>query len=500
VESAHPHAGETHQRRFLPINNPEDLPHRFGPPPSLIGREDHSISRKDIDRDSLRVLYGLKDHNYDAYLVGGAVRDLLMGKTPKDFDVATDARPRDLRRLFRNSREVGRRFRIVHVFFGQKNVECATLRAAVEPNGDNNGELYIEDDNQWGDLETDAYRRDFTINALYYDIRDFSLIDYTGGVRDIAAKIIRCVGDPQVRFREDPVRMLRAIKFAARFSFNFDPDTQRALRELQGEILKASRFRVTEEIFRILTQKNRTAGLKMLVDFGFMGVLYPDWSVALGEEGIDQVVDYFKAIDQAAEAEIYFPLEVVTAGLFIPLLDSVDVSRDQFHKVAARVTQEVRSVGNRMDLPKRLVNSAVEILRGQLYILFFAHLHKRVRRYVSAPFFDLVWRVNQLAFGSMPELADVNDVWLSAREALGTPIGGTVDSPDRRDIFSFRGKTGGGRHGQGGGHGQNGRRERRFSRDAVLDEVLEGADDEGFDDASIDQETATWEDGDEAEG
>ena len=494
MESAHPNAGETHQRRFVPFNNPEDLPHRIGPAPSLIGREDHSISRKDIDRDSLRVLYGLKDHNYDAYLVGGAVRDLLMGKTPKDFDVATDARPRDLRRLFRNSREVGRRFRIVHVFFGQKNVECATLRAAVEPNGDNNGELYIEDDNQWGDLETDAYRRDFTINALYYDIRDFSLIDYTGGVRDIAAKIIRCVGDPQVRFREDPVRMLRAIKFAARFNFTFDPDTERALRELQGEILKASRFRVTEEIFRIITQANRTAGLKMLVDFGFMGVLYPDWTVALGEAGIEQVIDYFTAIDKAAEAECYFPLEVITTGLFIPLLDSVDVSRDQFHKVAARVTQEVRSVGNRMDLPKRLVNSAVEILRGQLYLLFFAHQNKRVRRYVSAPFFDLVWRVNQLAFGDLPELAEINEVWLSARKSLGSPIGGTVDSPDRRDIFSFRGKTGGGRH------GHTGRRDRRFARDAVLDEVLEGAEDEGFDDESIDQETATWEDGDEAEG
>jgi hypothetical protein len=147
-----------------------------------------------------------------------------------------------------------------------------------------------------------------------------------------------------------------------------------------------------------------------------------------------------------------------------------------------------------MDLPKRLVNSAVEILRGQLYLLFFAHLPKRVRRYVAAPFFDLVWRVHELAFGRMEEIADLSQVWLSAREAFGGPIGGTVDSPDRRDIFSFRGKTGGGRH------GHQGRSNRRFGRDAVLDEVLEGADDEGFDDATIDQEAAAWEDGDEAEG
>ncbi len=458
--------------------------------PRYIRREDHPISRKDIDRDSLRVLYGLKDAGYDAYLVGGAVRDLLMGRKPKDFDVATDARPRDLRRLFRNSREVGRRFRLVHVFFGPKNVEVATLRSATEAAENNGGDLYVDDDNQWGDLESDAFRRDFTVNALFYDIRDFSVIDYTGGVEDIERKLIRCIGDPQVRFREDPVRMLRAIKFAARFGFTFEAETERALRELQGEILKASRFRVTEEIFRILTQPNRAAGLKMLGEFGFMGVLYPEWTIALGEEGFAQVEDYFTAVDAAADEEKYFPLEVLTAGLFVPLLDSVDLGRDQFHQVAARVTNEVRNLGQRMDLPKRLVNSAVEIMRGQLYLLFFAHLGKRVRRYVSAPFFDLVWRVHELAFGHMDELAELRATWLDARKALRTPIGGTVDSPDRRDIFSFRGKTGGGRHSQG-------RRERRHSRDAVLDEVLEGADDEGFDDATIDQEAKQWEEGDD---
>jgi poly(A) polymerase len=459
--------------------------------PRYIRREDHPISRKDIDRDSLRVLYGLKDAGYEAYLVGGAVRDLLMGRKPKDFDVATDARPRDLRRLFRNSREVGRRFRLIHVFFGPKNVEVATLRSAAEPAESNNaGDLYVDDDNQWGDLESDAFRRDFTVNALFYDIRDFSVIDYCGGVEDIQRKLIRCIGDPQVRFREDPVRMLRAIKFAARFGFNFETETDRALRELQGEILKASRFRVTEEIFRILTQPNRASGLRMLGEYGFMGVLYPEWSIAVGEEGFDQVVDYFVSVDEAANEEKYYPLEVLTAGLFIPLLDTVDLGRDQFHQVAARVTQEVRQLGQRMDLPKRLVNSAVEIMRGQLYLLFFAHLSKRVKRYVSAPFFDLVWCVHVLAFGKMAELEDLRDTWLTARQALRTPIGGTVDTPDRRDIFSFRGKTGGGRH-------SHGRRERRHSRDAVLDEILEGADDEGFDDDTIDQEAKQWEEADE---
>ncbi len=501
MHSSRPDAGDDRQVQDRPVRRrhqhhdhgkqPDDAD---GNAPRYIRREDHTISRKDIDRDSLRVLYGLKDAGYDAYLVGGAVRDLLMGRRPKDFDVATDARPRDLRRLFRNSREVGRRFRLVHVFFGPKNVEVATLRSAAEASDSNSaGDLYVDDDNQWGDLKSDAFRRDFTVNALFYDIRDFSVIDYCGGVEDIQAKLIRCIGDPQVRFREDPVRMLRAIKFAARFGFTFEPETDRALRELQGEILKASRFRVTEEIFRILTQPNRAAGLRMLGEYGFMGVLYPEWSIAVGEDGFAQVADYFVAVDEAANEERYYPLEVLTAGLFIPLLDSVDLSRDQFHQVAARVTQEVRQLGQRMDLPKRLVNSAVEIMRGQLYLLFFAHLGKRVRRYVSAPFFDLVWRVHELAFGHMDELAEMRDAWISAREALRTPLGGTVDTPDKRDIFSFRGKTGGGRHSQG-------RRDRRHSRDAVLDEVLEGADDEGFDDDTIDQEAKQWEEGDEEAG
>lgn len=503
MHSPRPDAGDDRQVHDRPVrrhhskHHPHSHDHGQQPDnqdaggPRYIRREDHPISRKDIDRDSLRVLYGLKDAGYEAYLVGGAVRDLLMGRKPKDFDVATDARPRDLRRLFRNSREVGRRFRLVHVFFGPKNVEVATLRSAAEPADSNSaGDLYVDDDNQWGDLESDAFRRDFTVNALFYDIRDFSVIDYCGGVEDIQRKLIRCIGDPQVRFREDPVRMLRAIKFAARFGFTFEAETDRALRELQGEILKASRFRVTEEIFRILTQPNRAAGLRMLGEYGFMGVLYPEWSIAVGEEGFDQVVDYFVSVDEAADEEKYYPLEVLTAGLFIPLLDSVDLGRDQFHQVAARVTQEVRQLGQRMDLPKRLVNSAVEIMRGQLYLLFFAHLSKRVKRYVSAPFFDLVWCVHELAFGKMAELEDLRETWLSARKALRTPIGGTVDTPDRRDIFSFRGKTGGGRHSQG-------RRERRHSRDAVLDEVLEGADDEGFDDATIDQEAKEWEEGDD---
>ena len=422
--------------------------------PRIIPRDEHPISRKDIDRDTVHVLYKLKDAGYESYLVGGAVRDLYMGRTPKDFDIATDARPNELRRIFRNSRVVGRRFKLVHVFFGPKNVEVATLRSAVEPQ--DTGDLYVEDDNAWGDIESDAFRRDFTVNALFYSIRDFSVVDYTGAIADIEAKRIRAIGDPQVRFQEDPVRMLRAIKFAARFGFTIEDATHNAMLDQQAEILKASRHRVTEEIFRIISQANREAGLNLLADYGMLGVLYGDWLDAIGEEGFNQVCEFFRAVDAAADEERYFPLEVLACGLFIPLLGSVDLEKDNFNRVAARLTQDLRGMALRMDLPKKLMNSVIDNLRGQLYLLFFHHLTKRIRRFVDSPFFDPVWQVHLLAFGGVEDLAGVQAIWREARASIRKPLGGTVGSPDRRDIFSFRGRTGGGRH-QGGGRGRGGK-------------------------------------------
>ncbi|MCS6970879.1 MAG: polynucleotide adenylyltransferase PcnB [Planctomycetota bacterium] len=415
--------------------------------PRIIPRAEHPISRADIDKEALRILYRLKDAGYQAYLVGGAVRDLLMGRCPKDFDVATDARPREVRRLFRNSREVGKRFRIVHVYFGPKHIEVSTLRSAVDPPEDPAGDRYIADDNQWGDIESDAFRRDFTINALYYDIRDFSVIDYVGGVEDIAARRLRCIGDPRIRFQEDPVRMLRAVKFAARYGYRIDPAIDAAIREFHQEIHKANRHRVTEEFFRILSQANRCAGLRLLADFQLLSELYPEWLATIGEEGLDQVAAFLAKLDEEAEQERWYSLEVLVAGLFVPMLGTVDLGRESFNPVAERVTREVRQLGLRMDLPKRLINGAVELLRGQLYLLFFAHRESHMRRFVRSPWFDSVWRLHLLAFGELTELAGLRRAWLHCRRQLGTPIAGTVPAPDRRDIFSFRGRGGGRLHG-----------------------------------------------------
>src|SRR5256884_1033090 len=204
--------------------------------PRIIPRAEHPISRRDIDPDALKVLYRLRQFDHVAYLVGGSVRDLLLSRRPKDFDIGTSAHPYQVKRLFRNCWIIGRRFRLAHVKFGTKVIEVATFRRQVEPGEEivqdgvpapdpttPQGEQLIHHDNTFGTPEQDAFRRDFTINALFYDIATFSIIDYVGGLDDVRAGIVRAIGDPEVRMREDPVRMMRAVALAARLAFALDP-------------------------------------------------------------------------------------------------------------------------------------------------------------------------------------------------------------------------------------------------------------------------------------
>ena len=207
--------------------------------PVVRPRPEHPISRSSISENTLKVLYRLHKTGYRAYLCGGGVRDLLLGRRPKDFDVATDARPEEIRRVFRNSRVIGRRFRLVHVFFGDEIVEVATFRREPPPEeqaGDEDEGLLITSDNTYGTAREDAFRRDFTINALFYDIADFSVIDYVGGLADLDQRVLRAIGDPDVRFQEDPVRMLRACEFAGRLGFRIEPRTQEATHRQRREL------------------------------------------------------------------------------------------------------------------------------------------------------------------------------------------------------------------------------------------------------------------------
>jgi poly(A) polymerase len=252
--------------------------------PSIIERSQHPISRRDIDPNVLKVLYRLINAGHIAYLVGGSVRDLMVGRRPKDFDVATSAHPHQVRDLFRNSRLIGRRFRLVHVFFGPKNIEVATFRQLAEAVADSDDPM-IRHDNTFGTPEEDAFRRDFTINSLFYDPATFRVIDYAGGVPDLRSGLIRTIGDPQTRMREDPVRMLRAVRFAAKMGFDIEPATRAAIEAHRADLGKASVPRLVEETFRTLEVVDTVRAFVLLEELGLLAELLPGISQHLQRPG-----------------------------------------------------------------------------------------------------------------------------------------------------------------------------------------------------------------------
>ncbi|HRR33674.1 MAG TPA: polynucleotide adenylyltransferase PcnB [Kiritimatiellia bacterium] len=252
--------------------------------PVIRERAAHCISRSNIDPDALKVLYRLANSGHTAYLVGGSVRDLLLGRQPKDFDIGTDARPNEIRRLFRNCFLIGRRFRLAHIVFGRKVIETSTFRRQPDAVENENG-LYQTDDNTFGSPEEDAKRRDFTVNGLFYDIKTFSVIDYVGGLRDLEKRLLRCIGDPNIRFREDPVRMMRAVKFAARLGFTVDRASSKAILKHHADILNASVPRVCEEIFRLFTFGSSRAAFMLLWEYKLLGDLLPELNAYIEASG-----------------------------------------------------------------------------------------------------------------------------------------------------------------------------------------------------------------------
>lgn len=300
----------------------------YAPPshtPLIIPRANHHITRKNISKNALSVLYKLHEAGYEAYLVGGSVRDLLLDGKPKDFDVATNARPEKVRQLFRNSRLIGRRFKLAHVFFGPEIIEVATFRTShpeqEHPDARRSEMGLLVRDNVYGTLEDDAWRRDFSVNALYYNIADFSVIDYTGGMSDLKKQTIRILGDPKLRYTEDPVRILRAIRFAAKLNFTMEEKTESSIMPMKALLTSVPASRLFEDVLKLFYCGHARRAFELTRHYGLFELLFPQTNAVLSHH--PQRKSYLELISQSCENtdhRLHQNLSLSPAFLFAILL------------------------------------------------------------------------------------------------------------------------------------------------------------------------------------
>lgn len=286
--------------------------------PKIYFAKDHGIDPSLIDLDALRVLEKLRQAGFIAYLVGGSVRDLLIQKHPKDFDISTSARPEQIKAIFqRQCILIGRRFRLAHIRFGHKIIEVATFRT-----GENDSGLIVQD-NEWGTPAQDVMRRDFTINGLFYDSSNHSIIDYVGGWEDIQQHVLRIIGEPEMRFKQDPVRLLRLLKFQARYGFKTDPATEAAILSCREEIIKSSPARILEEILRMLESGAAAPFFRLLAEHHFLGILFPRLMQALRTPQGKMIFHYLACADQLHQHKGKNTLDraILASCLIYPLLE-----------------------------------------------------------------------------------------------------------------------------------------------------------------------------------
>ncbi len=285
--------------------------------PKIYTIQDHSISPSKIDSHAYYVIKKLRENGFSAYLVGGSVRDLLLDQTPKDFDISTSAKPEEIKKLFRNSLLIGRRFRLVHIRFGKKIIEVATFRS-----GDTEKSDLIIRDNDFGTEEQDVLRRDFTINGLFYDPEKEVIIDYVGGYEDLQKKTLRTIGQPELRFQQDPVRMIRLIKFHARFGLNIESSALQALEKCKQEIVKSSQARILEELFRMLESGFSAPFFDHLHKKGLLKLLLPKLSQFFSEAKEDnKVLSFLEQVDSQEEKTL-LKRPVLATCLLYPLFEA----------------------------------------------------------------------------------------------------------------------------------------------------------------------------------
>ncbi len=349
---------------------------------TVIPREQHTISRKDISENALKVLYRLNKAGYEAYLVGGGVRDLLLGKKPKDFDVTTNATPDQVRKLFRNCRLVGRRFRLAHVMFGPEIIEVATFRGHHEDQPADrttsqrgqNGMLLR--DNIFGSIEEDAQRRDFTINSLYYSVADFTVRDYVGGMQDLEEGVIRLIGNPETRYREDPVRMLRAVRFAAKLHMRISPETAEPIARLATLINDVPPARLFEESLKLLQAGNGLGTYQLLREYSLFQPLFPTITRYFTEKGDSSMERIINLVLKNTDTRIQNDMRVNPAFLFAAMLWYPQLETAQkiaqesgltYHDAFALAMNDVLDEACRtLAIPKRITTLVRDIWQLQL--------------------------------------------------------------------------------------------------------------------------------------
>ena len=390
-----------------------------------IPREQHSISRKNIDENALKVLYRLHNAGFRALLVGGGVRDLLLGLKPKDFDITTNATPEEIKALFRNCRLIGRRFRLAHILFGREVIEVATFRGHHDDQNSQDLQKVKQSqagmllrDNVYGSLEEDAERRDFTVNALYYDIADFSLYDFCGGMQDLKDRKLTLIGEPDVRYREDPVRMLRAIRFAAKLDLNISEQCAEPIRRLAALLQDIPAARHFDEVIKLLLSGQGLATYRLLKEYKLLQVLFP----ILFKDGEDDKATAI--IEQAlidtdlriAEGKRVTPAYIYAIMLWYPLEQRAQEmsfeSGMEYHDAFLLAMNEVLSIQVKtITIPKRFSAAIRDIWSLQLRLPRFGgkraqRLYQHIKFRAAFDFLALRARVEKTN-----ELRDLTAWW-----------------------------------------------------------------------------------------
>lgn len=348
----------------------------------VIPREEHGISRQKISAHAIKVLYRLKKGNYGAYLVGGGVRDLLLGKQPKDFDIATNAWPEQVKSIFRNCRLIGKRFRLAHIFFGKHIIEVATFRSSPQrkANKYHTDEGRVLRDNVYGTIEEDAFRRDFTINALYYNIKDFSVIDFTGGMDDLKNKIIRIIGNPEERYREDPVRMLRAIRFASKLDFGIEEKTAEPIKRLGSLLLDIPAARRFDEFEKLFFEGYAGKVFTKLYEYDLLKYLFP----AIEEQSIEESKQFMKLMqavlastdERVLEKKTASPAFIISGFLWHHMCKRVEKHEDEGMErrlaLDAAIEECLRNQAEIMSIPRYLAHA----IRDTWLLQFRFHFQK----------------------------------------------------------------------------------------------------------------------------